>query len=123
MGVWASDVHIIPADRARSEPWWQGLDGKIRRGEPFLDQIPAHKIRQHGARAFEDDMLRAKGVRHADGREDTTIHSGGIRVVLPAQVREELEKGIRDGKIRSVSTPRAFGGPRPILGGESRLQG
>lgn len=52
--------------RGRPRPWWEGLDGKLRRGDPV--QIPAQ-------------ALRAFGVEHWDGREDTTVVAPSLKVV------------------------------------------
>lgn len=53
--------------RGSARPWWEGLDGKIRRGEPV--EIPK-------------SALRAHGVDHWDGRQDVTVLAPQLRSVV-----------------------------------------
>lgn len=53
--------------RGRSRPWWEGIDGKIRRGDP-IEGIPA------GA-------LKAFGEDHWDGRADVTVAVPALKIV------------------------------------------
>lgn len=45
--------------RGKPRPWWEGIDGKLRRGDP-IEGIPA-------------DALKAFGTDHWDGRQDVTV--------------------------------------------------
>lgn len=54
---WRGDVNVLVL-RGQPRPWWEGLDGRLRRGDPV--QIP-----QAAVRAF--------GREHWDGRQDVTV--------------------------------------------------
>lgn len=62
--------------RGQPRPWWEGLDGKIRRGDPV--KIPKA-------------ALRAFGVEHWDGRQDCTVLPGGL--VITSVTNEENHHG------------------------------
>lgn len=52
--------------RGKPRPWWEGLDGRLRRG----DRVEIPKA-----------ALRAFGVEHWDGREDCTVIAPSLKIV------------------------------------------
>lgn len=60
------DLGGILLKRGQPRPWWEGLDGKLRRGDKI--EIPK-------------DALRAHGVEHWDGRSDCTVIAPNLQIV------------------------------------------
>lgn len=71
------DFGGVLLQRGRPWPWWEGLDAKIRRGDPV--QIPT-------------SALRAFGVEHWDGRQDCTVVAPNIKIVTTVN-EERLPDG------------------------------
>lgn len=60
------DLGGILLKRGQPRPWWEGLDGRLRRGDPV--QIP-------------QAALRAFGTEHWDGREDCTVIAPNLKII------------------------------------------
>ncbi len=90
MGVWRSDVAILAAGR-RKQTWWEGIDGKLRRGARF--DIPA-------------EAVRAWGTDHWDGRRDTTVHAANcaVKLVLPAHMQSRVQEAYENGRFTGGSS-------------------
>jgi len=64
--------------RGKPRPWWEGLDGKIRRGARI--EIPKA-------------ALRAYGTEHWDGRRDVTVVAPALKIVTTVNEERETTDG------------------------------